>query len=431
MSDNPSGEEMLRQSLVQHAAAGLEDQFRSTVFLDDKNLRSVRFHLKNSVVEGRSTQAIFGLLEYEGDVESALTRIRQAYPFQVLKQDNPDPGSRRIEAPISPFAKATGWEQQDDMPETFELELRRVEPRVTIPFPATDADGDDAAEVREVVFIIHGIRDRARWQSRVRRILEEIPGVKAIPIKFGYLDVIRFWFPFWTRNGAVAFTQEQIQIGKNRYQAERYSVIAHSFGTYAITTILSRTKDLALHRLILCGSIVKRRFAWDALADRIKTEVINDYGTRDIWPLMAKKLSWGYDETGRYGFGRADVTDRAHDFEHSDFFDEDFIRDFWKPWFETGTYVKSSWEEEAPPSPMLLDIFSVVPFKSLFCILTPIIGFETYQHWTSIAQFTTANAIAVGIGLGLALLMLLVFIVRLVMKKPKKSAVRNKPKGTT
>lgn len=381
MSSSFDNKNATRDSLAQKAALGLQEQFYNVVFHQDRQFRSIRFAVQDATNEEPVSIAIRGLLEYDGDVETALERIRQSYAIQVREINELEPMTRVLDATISPFVKPAGWDDHDDLPSTFELELRIVDPKVILPFPKTAHKSEDGQELREVVFLIHGIRDRARWQSRVRRVLEEIEGVKVIPIKFGYLDVFRFWFPIWTRDQSIEFTREQIQIGKNKHKAKSYSVIAHSFGTYAISKILSDTKDLVLHRLVLCGCIVKRRYPWDSVSGRINTEVLNDHGTRDIWPLIAKKLSWGYDETGRHGFGRADVTDRAHNFGHSDFFAEDFIRAFWKPWFESGTYKKSDWEEQAPPSPWVLDAFSVLPVKSTLSILALVLGILLLWFW--------------------------------------------------
>jgi hypothetical protein len=96
--------------------------------------------------------------------------------------------------------------------------------------------------------------------------------------------------------------------------------------------------------------------------------VINDFGTRDIWPFWARKLSWGYGDTGRYGFGRADVYDRAHDRAHGDYFDEEFIRAFWKPLFESGRVAKSAWEENAPKPNRLIETISFIPLKTLILL---------------------------------------------------------------
>ena len=54
----------------------------------------------------------------------------------------------------------------------------------------------------QVVLLIHGIRTQADWGPMVRSKLE-VPGkIEVIPIKYGYFDAFRFWFPFWTTQQA-------------------------------------------------------------------------------------------------------------------------------------------------------------------------------------------------------------------------------------
>jgi hypothetical protein len=115
-----------------------------------------------------------------------------------------------------------------------------------------------------------------------------------------------------------------------------------------------------------------------AVSSRIDKTVINDYGTKDIYPVLAKCLGWGYGDTGRHKFGRAEVRDRAHDFGHSDFFKkgsgrgEEFVRRFWKPWFETGECVSSEWDEKAA-SPLWLSILSVLPVQWIACAIATLL----------------------------------------------------------
>jgi hypothetical protein len=198
----------------------------------------------------------------------------------------------------------------------------------------------------------------------VKRVLEEVPNTRVVPIKYGYLDAFRFWFPFLTREAPIADLRREIQNAERANPEARVSIIAHSFGTYAVSRILSENPNLKIERLILSGSIVPRSYRWDYVDSRLATDVVNDYGTRDIWPVLAKCLSWGYGDTGRHGFGRgATVRDRGHNYSHSEFFNEQFVRTYWKPWFESNDFVSSPWEESAPPTPWWLSVLSVLPLQ--------------------------------------------------------------------
>jgi len=305
-----------------------------------------------------------------------LELLRPSYPFQIVQASASGTEPTLIEASLSPWVLAPGWEKLGELPAVFILEIFVVEAAPTIPFPIPQTNPGQPQKVREVIFLIHGIRDRARWQALVKRILEEVPGVVVVPIKYGYFDVFRFWLPVWTRGAPIRFTQRQIQIGKNEYRVEKYSVIAHSFGTYTISKVLQQTQDLVLERLVLCGCIIPSDYPWEHLSGRINNPVINDYGTQDIWPFWARKLSWGYGDTGRYGFGRSDVMDRAHDKAHGDYFEEQFIRDFWKPLFETGLIQESRWEEQAPKPGWIIETLSFMPLKLI--LLAILMGIAVY-----------------------------------------------------
>ncbi len=229
---------------------------------------------------------------------------------------------------------------------------------------------------KEIVLLLHGIRTFANWQPMVKRVLGEIPNFEVVGIKFGYLDILRFWFPFWTRQASIDDIRHEIQNAKVAHPDANISVIAHSFGTYAISQILLDDPVLKFHRMVLSGSIVPRSYRWEYVRQKLATDVLNDYGTRDIWPVLAKSLSWFYGDTGRHGFGRgAYVIDRGHNYVHSDFFTEEFVRTFWKPWFQDGVFVPSKWEEVAPPPSWLLSVLSVLPLKTLAAFL---VGWSVY-----------------------------------------------------
>jgi hypothetical protein len=130
----------------------------------------------------------------------------------------------------------------------------------------------------------------------------------------------------------------------------------------SLTVILT----IELHRLILCGAILPTEFGWDKLRKRIETEVINDCGIRDIWPVLAQSTTFGYGPSGRFGFGTPGVRDRFHDFGHGGFFQEKFVRDFWLPWFQKGDFVKS---KAPPPSGARWHLLTIIQIKWLAILL--------------------------------------------------------------
>ena len=135
----------------------------------------------------------------------------------------------------------------------------------------------------QVVLLIHGIRTEADWGPMVRSKLE-VPGqIEVIPIRYGYFDAFRFWFPFWTRNKPVERVYEQIRVALQKYRRShpdaKLSIIAHSFGTYIIGEILKRGFDLQIDRLLLCGSVLPQDFPWHQYQGRFDDDkVVNECG---------------------------------------------------------------------------------------------------------------------------------------------------------
>jgi hypothetical protein len=203
----------------------------------------------------------------------------------------------------------------------------------------------DNADIKEVVLLVHGIRDFAEWEQKVSPILERIPYTRVPPLSYGRFDAFRFWFPIWTRETPVKKLLWRIRFARDKFPTAKLSVIAHSFGTYAIGQILRENPDIRLHRLILCGAILPSEFRWDQIRYSVATEIINDCGTRDIWPVLAQSTTFGYGSSGRFGFGSPGVRDRYHDFGHGGFFEDNFVTNYWLPWFRSGNFVKS----KAPP----------------------------------------------------------------------------------
>lgn len=226
-----------------------------------------------------------------------------------------------------------------------------------------------------VVILLHGIRTLAYWQQPLTSLLQEsIPGLVVRPIKYGYFDAVRLLFPFFSRGGPLRHVGRQIDLILDQYPGRRVVVLAHSFGTYLITALLAQKPRLRLHGLILCGSIVRRGFDWDRLVgttgDRRQLQfVVNDCGARDIWPLLAQSVTWGYGATGTYGFGDVAVTERMHYLSHSEYLTTDFAKNYWVQILQARdtadlprTIVPSQWDTRNPPPPTtfpILDFFRV------------------------------------------------------------------------
>lgn len=227
----------------------------------------------------------------------------------------------------------------------------------------------------QIVVLLHGIRTEAVWQSLVAKELSELKNVTVYPVGYGWVDALRFWWPLSRSKPQERILRELRDI-RVRHEGVPLTVIAHSFSTYLISQIFNEHPDIRISKLILCGSIIPRDFRWD----KIPTVpggmvVINEVGTKDVWPVMARVASWGYGCSGTMGFQTNRVTDRYFDYGHSDFFQKNHVTIYWRPFVENGTIVNSPWDTKRPSQPWFIQFGGNFPLikSSLFLLMIGII----------------------------------------------------------
>lgn len=215
---------------------------------------------------------------------------------------------------------------------------------------------------KHVVILVHGIRDFALWQTTVGSTLEQ-EGFKVEATNYGRFNLLEFLAPFsYFRRKAIATVWNQIRIVKQNNEESPLSVIAHSFGTFVVAHLMQQEFDIKFNRVIFCGSVVRYGFPFEQFQDRFAQPIINEVGTRDIWPALAESVTIGYGSAGTYGFRRPLVKDRWHNGAHHGFFlDAEFCRKFWTPLLRDGTFVAGA---AAPEKPRLwLQFLSVIKIK--------------------------------------------------------------------
>ena len=228
--------------------------------------------------------------------------------------------------------------------------------------------GKDSEKEEQIIILLHGIRTHAVWYDTLKYLLELDGYTKVFPVKYGYFDAFRFWFPAVFRNKPIRRVRDEIRDIKSNNGNSDAIVVAHSFGTYVISKILENETDINIKRLLLCGSIVKESFTWNKIV-RSPEIILNDCGSRDVWPDIAKALSWGYGNSGAYGFHSTRVRDRFYNFKHSDFFDSDFMKENWLPFIKEGIVIDSEWDRNRPPASYLRTLFVLFPWKiSTICV---------------------------------------------------------------
>ena len=239
---------------------------------------------------------------------------------------------------------------------------------------------------KDLLIVIHGIRDMGTWGVTIKNRLEN-PNLTVNPIQYGYFNALRFVEPFYSRHWAVRYVETRVRyaIAKHRidHPTARISLLAHSFGAYVVAEMLRRDPFLTLDNLALCGSVLSRSFAPDILLRQV-TRFVNDCGNQDIWPVVAGSVTWGYGNTGTFGFG-INAVDRFHKGKHSLFFCPKFIDTFWGSLFLNGRVVNSD-VAPAQPTP-LMQLFLVLPFRWLFALLV-VVALWFFAPWLQVQLAT-------------------------------------------
>ena len=210
---------------------------------------------------------------------------------------------------------------------------------------------------KHLIILVHGIRDPGFWQDELRDLFENetqkanlnqpAPDVvKVETIKTEVVDIFGFIAPIkFFRQKYIDRAKEKINnlLFDKKYKDYKKTIIAHSFGTYIVANILDENINLVLDKVIMCGAIVPNQFRWGhILKINFKgnpTAIINEFSPLDIFPLLAKRVTYGFGDIGTMGAG-APIRDRNHYISHSGYLKIKFAKDYWIPFIFKDTIKK-------------------------------------------------------------------------------------------
>jgi len=187
---------------------------------------------------------------------------------------------------------------------------------------------------RGAVVSIHGIMTTGKWQKCMVPILQDA-AIRYEVVDYGWLWAFRIIRPFSGRCARKAWPQIESAISKQAEITENVCVIAHSFGSYCIGTMMLAMPSIAISKLILCGAILSRRFDWEVLFRRRQLSgLLNEVCSKDFPVLLAPLFVSGAGCSGRRGFDVSStaVTQNVHGYSgHSDLLSDTHYMSAWVP----------------------------------------------------------------------------------------------------
>lgn len=199
-------------------------------------------------------------------------------------------------------------------------------------------------KVKHVVLLLHGIRTQAEWfvdfQNIFYQTVEEkhlkTEEFEVIRLRYGWTNALKFWEPLLLRRQFVNWFHNETEPLRRTYLNAEFSIIAHSFGTYILAEAISERTQNKYKNIILCGSIVNRKFPWFADYSDCFENLDSDCALRDIWPIMSKLFVFFTDASGVFGFEGALPASRFTErffkgYSHSSFFYAEHYKNVWIP----------------------------------------------------------------------------------------------------
>jgi len=146
-----------------------------------------------------------------------------------------------------------------------------------------------APNVTDVVFVMHGIRDKGFWTQKIARTIKRHAGpgrkFESWTESYGYFAMLPFVLRS-VRQRKVEWLMDCYVEAKARYPRARFHYVGHSNGTYLCAQALKDYRAARFDRIVFVGSVVRKDYDWMGLIKprhglpRVK-QVLNYVATGD------------------------------------------------------------------------------------------------------------------------------------------------------
>jgi alpha-beta hydrolase superfamily lysophospholipase len=158
---------------------------------------------------------------------------------------------------------------------------------------------DGGRPLDDVVFVVHGIRDKGYWTRKIARVIVETgqrqgTHVVAVAPTYGYFAMLPFLLP-WTRRAKVEWLLDMYVTIRCCYPEARVSFVGHSNGTYILAGAVQSCPAVQFKNVVFAGSVVRSTFEWSRyLANNQVGRVLNYVASADwvvaIFPRLLQIL---------------------------------------------------------------------------------------------------------------------------------------------
>jgi pimeloyl-ACP methyl ester carboxylesterase len=194
------------------------------------------------------------------------------------------------------------------------------------PEPVTDVTDD-------VVFVIHGIRDKGFWTQKIARTIKKHARkgqrIESWTESYGYFAMLPFILRR-VRQRKVEWLMDCYTEARARYPKAHFHCVAHSNGTYLMAQALQDYPAARFKYIVFAGSVVRRNYDWlsliqrnpDAPDDKSRVvKVLNYVATRDwVVAVFPKGLQpwrvFNLGSAGHDGFCQASTGGPVHEVKY-------------------------------------------------------------------------------------------------------------------
>lgn len=143
--------------------------------------------------------------------------------------------------------------------------------------------------VRDVVFVIHGIRDEGYWTHKVARRVQALARerksdavVATVTSSYGYFPMLSFLLP-GKRRKKVEWLMDQYSEALALYPNASFSYVGHSNGTFLLARALEEYPSCRFHNVVFAGSVVPTGYRWVEAHDKKQVDNILNYVATADW----------------------------------------------------------------------------------------------------------------------------------------------------